>query len=65
MIFASINFLLGCKHQSTDWVQVYRNEMETALANEDLESYRFYREELITEKLRIYRETGEVSKPIQ
>ena len=55
ILFLSILFLLGCKHQSTDWVQVYRNEMETALANEDIQAYQFFREELITEKLRIYR----------
>ena len=57
--------LLGCSHrQATDWVYEYDRQMREALEMNDMPAYQFFREELIREKLRIYRETGQLSKPV-
>jgi hypothetical protein len=38
--------------------------MREALEMNDMPAYQFFREELIREKLRIYRATGQLSKPV-
>lgn len=56
--------LLGCSHRPTDWVYEYDRQMREALEMNDMPAYQFFREELIREKLRIYRKTGQLSKPV-
>jgi len=35
-----------------DWLQIYENEIITAIRNEDVEAYHFFRQELLLELLR-------------
>lgn len=38
--------------QKKDWLQIYENEIIIAIRNEDMESYYFFRQELLMELLR-------------
>ena len=41
-----------------NWVEVYKNEIRIAVENEDLDAYHFFMQELIKEKVRIWKERG-------
>jgi len=39
-----------------DWIEVYHNEVRIAIENGDFEAYHFFMQELIKEKVRLWRE---------
>jgi len=49
------------KHESRDWLLVFRYELKIAIENEDKESYYYFMQEIIKE--RVKRETGQDMDP--
>ena len=45
-----------------DWVAVFENEIRIAIENEDVGAYHFFMQELIKEKVRLWKEKQE-NKP--
>jgi hypothetical protein len=40
-----------------DWIEIYGCEIKTAIENEDAEAYHFFTQELIKEKVRVWKKT--------
>ena len=39
-----------------NWTEVYQNEVKIAIENEDVDAYHFFMQELIKEKVRVWKE---------
>tara|TARA_Y100000310_G_scaffold289308_1_gene315617 strand:- start:323 stop:559 length:237 start_codon:yes stop_codon:yes gene_type:complete len=44
-----------------DWVEAYQHEIKVAIENEDIDAYHFFMQELIKEKVRLWKENHKKS----